>query len=98
MTERLPKRLSLRLDRAGYVELRLQILERDGWKCQHCGRRDRLQIHHLVRRSQSGPDTEDNLMTVCSDCHRELHLGRGFARAEGPPSPSPITCAPGTES
>ncbi len=83
MTEQLPKRNCLRFDRAGYVELTLQILERDGWKCQHCGRRDQLQIHHLLRRSQMGPDTEDNLMTVCSHCHRQLHLdGTDFAAAE----------------
>ncbi len=83
MTERLPKQRRLRLDRGGYGQLRQQILDRDGWKCQHCGRRDQLQIHHLVRRSQMGPDTEDNLMTVCSDCHRQLHLGgTDFAAAE----------------
>ncbi len=83
MTERIPKQRSLRLDRAGYNQMRFQIFERDGWKCQHCGRRDQLQIHHLVRRSQMGPDTEGNLMTVCSDCHRRLHLGgTDFAAAE----------------
>ncbi len=75
MSERLPKQRSVRLDRQRYSQARQQIFERDGWKCQHCGRCDQLQIHHRVRRSQMGPDTEDNLITVCSDCHRKLHLG-----------------------
>ncbi len=83
MTEQLPKRRCLRLDRPRYSQVRQQILQRDGWRCQHCGRPDQLQIHHLVRRSQMGPDTEDNLMTVCGDCHRKVHLGgTDFAAAE----------------
>ncbi len=65
----------LRLDAAAYRELKMRILERDGWRCQHCNRRDQLQIHHIVRRSQTGPDTEGNLITLCADCHRELHCG-----------------------
>jgi 5-methylcytosine-specific restriction endonuclease McrA len=63
-----------RLDAARYYELKLKILARDGWRCQHCGRRDQLQIHHLVRRSQSGADCEENLIVLCSGCHRSLHL------------------------
>ncbi len=85
MNHRLGNVRRLRLDPERYRQLTAKVLERDGWRCQYCGRRDQLQIHHLVRRSHSGPDAEDNLMTVCSDCHRELHLGRGFARAEGTP-------------
>ncbi len=65
----------LRLDPELYRELKMKILERDGWKCQHCGRRDQLQIHHLVRRSQRGADCEDNLIVLCSRCHRALHAG-----------------------
>ncbi len=67
----------LRLDPGGYRELKMKILERDGWKCQQCGRRDELQIHHLVRRSQQGADCEENLIVLCSSCHRSLHAGRG---------------------
>jgi 5-methylcytosine-specific restriction endonuclease McrA len=52
----------------------MNILERDGWKCQHCGRRDQLQIHHMIRRSQSGADCEGNLIILCCACHRSLHL------------------------
>jgi 5-methylcytosine-specific restriction endonuclease McrA len=63
-----------RLDREGYRELRMRILERDGWRCQQCGRRDQLQIHHMIRRSQSGADCEENLIVLCSKCHRSLHL------------------------
>lgn len=43
----------LRLDLERYRELKLKILERDGWKCRRCSRRDQLQIQHLVRRLQA---------------------------------------------
>jgi 5-methylcytosine-specific restriction endonuclease McrA len=68
------KRWRLRLDPERYRELKMKILERDGWKCQHCGRRVQLQIHHMIRRSQSGADCEGNLIVLCSGCHRSLHL------------------------
>ena len=58
----------LRLDPERYRQLKIKTLDRDGWKCQHCGRRDQLQIHHLVRRSQSGADCEENLIVLCSSC------------------------------
>jgi 5-methylcytosine-specific restriction endonuclease McrA len=64
-----------RRDLEGYRELSMKILERDDWKCQHCGRRDQLQIHHIVRRSHSGTDCEENLITLCSECHRSAHTG-----------------------
>ncbi len=68
-----PKQARQRLPRAAYDELKLQILKRDGWRCQHCGRRDQLQIHHLVRRSKSGADCEENLIVLCCECHERVH-------------------------
>jgi 5-methylcytosine-specific restriction endonuclease McrA len=76
MTVPIPKRRRLRLEDGGYRELKMKILERDGWKCQLCGRRDQLQIHHLIQRSQSGPDCDENLIVLCSRCHDWLHSGR----------------------
>ncbi len=55
--------------------LRLQVLGRDGWRCQLCGSMVQLQVHHIQFRSHSGPDVEENLITVCSDCHSKLHGG-----------------------
>lgn len=64
----------MRLGPEDYRQLKIKILERDGWKCQRCGRRDQLQIHHIVHRSQSGADGEQNLVVLCSECHRRVHL------------------------
>ena len=80
MKSELGKARRNRLDRDAYRQLAKAILERDGWRCQHCGRRDQLQIHHMVRRSQSGADSEENLIVLCSACHRSLHSAPGGAK------------------
>jgi 5-methylcytosine-specific restriction endonuclease McrA len=63
----------LRLDSTSYRELHRQVLERDGWRCQVCGLMQHLQVHHLEFRSQSGDDVEQNLITLCVECHDEVH-------------------------
>jgi 5-methylcytosine-specific restriction protein A len=63
----------LRLDSTGYRELHRQVLERDGWRCQVCGSMQNLQVHHLKFRSQSGADEEQNLITLCTECHERAH-------------------------
>ncbi len=67
----------LRLDADSYRELHRQALERDGWRCQVCGSMQNLQVHHLKLRSQSGSDVEQNLITLCTECHERAH--RKFA-------------------
>ena len=68
-----PKRRGERLDRQSYQKLHKQILRRDGWRCQLCGRGEDLQVHHIEARSRMGPDKEENLMTLCARCHRRVH-------------------------
>jgi 5-methylcytosine-specific restriction endonuclease McrA len=63
----------LRLDATSYRELHRQVLDRDGWRCQTCGSMQNLQVHHLKFRSQSGGDVEQNLLTLCSECHARMH-------------------------
>jgi 5-methylcytosine-specific restriction endonuclease McrA len=52
-------------------KIRLDILKRDNYTCQLCGKigDSRLHIHHIEKKNQNGPDTEDNLITVCPSCH-----------------------------
>jgi 5-methylcytosine-specific restriction endonuclease McrA len=52
---------------------RLEIFERDGWKCLMCGRRDReLQAHHVIYKKREPWDYPDYLyQTLCRDCHAE---------------------------
>jgi len=63
----------VRLDAEAYQTLRRQVLERDGWRCQLCGSMAGVEVHHIQRRSQVGADAEQNLITLCSACHRRAH-------------------------
>ena len=61
------------LDPVSYETLRQDVLRRDGWRCQNCGAMSNLQIHHKDFRSHSGPDSEENLITLCNACHSGVH-------------------------
>ena len=67
------KQPRLRLDPKLYQQLRKEVLRRDGWRCQVCGSRQNLQVHHKQLRSQQGSDDELNLITLCAGCHERLH-------------------------
>lgn len=78
--------MSLRLPAAEYKALCLRVLGRDSWRCRNprCGMRNNLHVHHVVFRSEHGPDETWNLITLCSDCHDELHSYRlSIGVAEG---------------
>ena len=67
------KQPRLRLDPASYRDLCRKVLARDGWRCQFCSRMTQLKVHHQQSRSRSGDDVEENLITLCSECHSSLH-------------------------
>ena len=73
MTRIQTKRPRLMLAPEAYRELCRQVLERDRWRCQSCGSSENLQVHHVKWRSQLGDDSEQNLITLCSSCHRSCH-------------------------
>jgi hypothetical protein len=59
-----PKQPRQRLDPESYDRLRQQVLQRDGWRCQCCGTRSKLEVHHQEFRSHEGNDLEANLITL----------------------------------
>ncbi len=50
-------------------DLRLAIYERDGWRCLKCESPDDLTLDHVIPWSHGGPDTYDNLRTLCRPCN-----------------------------
>jgi 5-methylcytosine-specific restriction endonuclease McrA len=70
-----PKRPRLRLQQGTYEQLHQAVLHRDGWRCQSCGIMTNLEVHHQTFRSQSGDDSEQNLITLCTACHATVHRG-----------------------
>ena len=72
-------------DRAISDSLRGQVLRRDGYACTVCGwhhglwnRSDprHLELHHIVFHSHGGQTTANNLTTLCTLCHDDVHAGR----------------------
>lgn len=62
--------------------LKLAVHDRDGWRCARGGSRVQAgdgsmpwhaQCHHRRLRAQGGPDTFENLVTLCSRCHTWAH-------------------------
>ena len=67
------KQPRLKLNPESYKALKIQVLERDGWRCQDCGSAEGLQVHHLKPRSKLGHDAVENLISLCVYCHRGRH-------------------------
>ena len=58
------KRPRNRVSSVPYSTLRKEILERDNWRCQVCGRLKNLDVHHIRRRSALGEYLETKI-TLC---------------------------------
>lgn len=62
----------------GFENTKAMVLNRDNYTCQYCKGKhkdSRLEVHHIIFRSQGGSDEENNLITLCHTCHRDLHSG-----------------------
>lgn len=62
--------------------IRFQVLQRDGFTCQYCGRRPpavRLHVDHIVPKSRGGSDNPDNLQAACTRCNH----GKAAALVDG---------------
>ena len=61
----------------GFSSRKEAVLHRDNYTCQLCGKKNvRLEVHHIIYRSQGGTDDENNLITLCEDCHSAVHDGK----------------------
>jgi len=53
---------------------RLEILNRDSWKCNKCGADDiELNVHHLSYSDKPWLVNDDQLITLCVNCHKDEH-------------------------
>lgn len=55
---------------------RLEIMQRDGFKCRSCGDdKSQLSVHHIFYLKGKKVDEYHNsfLLTLCDKCHNELH-------------------------
>lgn len=58
-----------------WENIRNLVLERDGYKCRTCGSTDRqLHVHHSTyEHLYNELNYLDDLITLCSVCHRGVH-------------------------
>jgi group II intron reverse transcriptase/maturase len=56
-------------EKAAWAEMRLAVLQRDGYHCMECGNSNHLHVHHIRPRRKGGAPRTDNLKTLCKDCH-----------------------------
>ena len=61
----------------GFADSREHALFRDKHTCQCCGaKKVRLEVHHIVYRSNGGTNDLSNLITLCEKCHKKVHAGK----------------------
>ena len=61
--------------------IRMYALKRSQGRCEGCGRDapfytregPYLEVHHLLRLSDGGPDHPSNVIALCPNCHRRVH-------------------------
>ncbi|MBN9420647.1 MAG: HNH endonuclease, partial [Candidatus Eremiobacteraeota bacterium] len=63
-----------------------KILRRDGYCCSvpGCPNRLWLEVHHILFYADGGLTRPENLITICSRCHTNVHEGRLVLRGEAP--------------
>ena len=63
-------RFHTKLDRRRWAKIRLQVLERDGYRCVKCGKAGRLEVDHVLPAFRGGDlYEENNLQALCRSCH-----------------------------
>ena len=70
----------------GFENTKAMVLNRDNYTCQNCKGKhkdSKLEVHHIVFRSQGGSDEENNLITLCHTCHKDLHSGKISPKLNG---------------
>jgi hypothetical protein len=63
----------------GFANTRAFVLDRDSYICQYCKGKSkdrRLEVHHIIFRSNGGSDEAENLITLCKTCHDKVHANK----------------------
>lgn len=68
-----------RVGKRSQGRFRQEVLIRDGYRCQSCGKLGgRLESHHVVPLEEDGEHHADNGQTLCRDCHFDAHRPRAI--------------------
>lgn len=65
-----------------------QLVKKSGiTKCEHCGidehlipHPQKLEAHHIIEYDEGGTDDMQNILIVCTECHKEIHHKRTYRK------------------
>ncbi|MDO5138013.1 MAG: HNH endonuclease signature motif containing protein [Oscillospiraceae bacterium] len=58
-----------------HINAQRQGRERDLGTCQICGSKKHTEGHHLIDFVFGGAADKDNIVTLCTECHKNVHKG-----------------------
>lgn len=61
--------------------IRRKVLEQAHYTCCWCQRAGFVEAHHLIPTAENGPDSEENAVPLCPNCHAELGANRELRTA-----------------
>jgi len=64
-----PRRRKCVVRRKISSKVRIQVMERDRYRCVSCGSWENLGLDHIHPLSKGGSDEPDNLQTMCQSCN-----------------------------
>lgn len=70
----------------GFANTKAYVLTRDTYTCQYCKEKSkdhRLEVHHVLYRSEGGSDKQENLITLCKTCHDKVHSNEITLKLKG---------------
>ncbi len=59
----------------GFWDVREYCLWRAGYKSEYSGKKEILEVHHIIPQSKGGTNKPDNLIALTIDEHEQLHAG-----------------------
>ena len=74
---------NLYLNSRKWQKIRARIIQRRLFRCEQCGSRKQLEVHHLTYKRVGGNEKDDDLEVLCRSCHKIEHL-RKKAFESGP--------------
>jgi len=60
------------LQSSEWIELKIDLFEKRGKKCEKCDSKYNIQVHHLTYRNVFNEEPED-LIILCAKCHQKEH-------------------------
>lgn len=65
-----------------WIETREKRIEIDNHRCYVCGKKSNLNVHHIQYRNLGHEDINNDLVTLCKQCHLMLHKIRYGTKKE----------------